>query len=224
MPLLDNDKIKQSRARYTDHPNAQKPPFVLRGDTLSSGTFWHGKLLDQWANDWVRYWTNNQGNFVTTAMEDSGTLQSLTNLAHAGKVDLSRVMVLRTASNYDQPPPGRTAAENLAEENSGLYSAYIRASKTPTASAAGSSTNSPRIGIGTRTSPRTLKNHDGLSRKRNCKIMRHNSAESETSGFQPRKQPVLPLLVTLDQFVRMRSNLAFRMAEKERAFSKCCAG
>ena len=58
-------------------------------------------------------------------MEDSGTLQSLTNLARAGKVDLNRVMVLRTASNFDSPPPGRTAAENLAEENSGLYSAFI---------------------------------------------------------------------------------------------------
>ena len=124
-PLLDNEKLKASRARYTDSPNAQKPPFVLKGDTLSSGTFWHGKLLNRWANDWVRYWTDNRGNYVTTAMEDSGTLQSLTNLAHAGKVDRRRVMVLRTASNYDSPPPGRTAAENLAEENSGLYSAYL---------------------------------------------------------------------------------------------------
>ena len=125
IPLLDGDKLKASRARYTDQPNARKPPFVLKGDTLSSGTFWHGKLLNRWANDWTRYWTYNHGNYVTTAMEDSGTLQSLTNLAHAGKVDLQRVMVLRTASNYDSPPPGRTAAENLAEENSGLYSAYI---------------------------------------------------------------------------------------------------
>lgn len=124
-PLLDNDKLKESRARYTEHPNARKPPFVLKGDNLASGTFWHGKLLNRWANDWTRYWTNDQGNYVTTAMEDSGTLQSLTNLAHAGKVDLDRVLVLRTASNYDSPPPGRTAAENLAEENSGVYSAYI---------------------------------------------------------------------------------------------------
>ena len=125
VPLLDNDKIKASRARYTDTPNARRPPFVLKGDNLASSTFWHGKLLDRWANDWVKYWTDGKGNFVTTAMEDSGTLQALTNLAHAGKVDLSRVMVLRTASNYDSQPPGRTAAENLAEENLGTYSAYI---------------------------------------------------------------------------------------------------
>ena len=124
-PLLDGDKLGTSRARYTEHPNARRPPFVLRGDTLSSSTFWHGALLDRWASDWTRYWTDDRGNYVTTAMEDSGTLETLTNLAHAGKVDLARVLVLRTVSNYDRPPPGRTAAENLAEENSGLYSAFI---------------------------------------------------------------------------------------------------
>ncbi len=123
--LIDDEKMQTSRARYKDSPNAQKPPFVLKGDTLSSSTFWHGKLLDAWANAWVKYWTDGQGNFVTTAMEDTGTMQSLTGLAHAGKVDLKRVMVLRTASNFDSQPPGRTAAENLAEENSGLYSAFI---------------------------------------------------------------------------------------------------
>ena len=125
VPLLDNERMQTSRARYTGQANAQKPPFVLKGDELSSSTFWHGKLLDAWANDWVKYWTEGRGNFVMTAMEDSGTLQSLTNLSRAGKVDLNRVMVLRTASNFDSPPPGRTAAENLAEENSGLYSAYL---------------------------------------------------------------------------------------------------
>lgn len=125
VPLLDGDKLRQSRARYVEHPNARRPPFVLKGDTLSASTFWHGALLDRWANDWTRYWTQGRGNYVTTAMEDSGTLQALGNLAHAGKVDVARVMVLRTVSNYDCPPPGRTAAENLAEENSGVYSAYI---------------------------------------------------------------------------------------------------
>ena len=124
-PLLENEKMKMSRARYKDTPAAQKGPFVLKGDTLSSSTFWHGKLMDEWANDWVKYWTDGAGNFVTTAMEDTGTMQSLTSLAKAGRVDLHRVMVLRTASNYDCQPPGLTAAENLADENRGLYSAYI---------------------------------------------------------------------------------------------------
>jgi len=123
-PLLDSDRMKESRARYKDTPNARKPPFVLKGDNLASSTFWHGKLLNIWANDWVRFSTNDKGNYVTTAMEDTGTLQSLTFLAQAHKVDLNRVMLLRTASNFDSPPPGMTAADSLAQENRGDYSAF----------------------------------------------------------------------------------------------------
>jgi purine nucleoside permease len=126
VPLADSEAMKAARDPYTSE-NARRPPFVLKGDTLSAGTFWHGKLLDEWANDWVRYHTGGKGNFVTTAMEDTGTLQSLTFLARAGRVDLHRVLVLRTASNFDQPPPGITAAENLARTRLGQYSAYVPA-------------------------------------------------------------------------------------------------
>jgi purine nucleoside permease len=122
--LDDNADMRKAREAYPSEP-ARRPPFVMKGDTLSSGTFWHGKLLNDWAIDWVRYQTGGKGDFVTTAMEDTGTLQSLTFLAKAGKVDLNRVLVLRTASNYDMPPPGVTAAENLARTKLGQYSAYL---------------------------------------------------------------------------------------------------
>lgn len=124
LKLPDTDGMAKRRAAFTGFPNAQRPPFVLRGDTLSSETFWHGKLLNQWANDWVKYHTDGRGNYVTTAMEDTGTLQSLTWLARAGRVDVRRVLVLRTASNFDSPPPGMTAAESLFGEKFTSYSAY----------------------------------------------------------------------------------------------------
>ena len=54
-----------------DSPNARRPPLVLKGETLSSMTFWHGKLSDEWANDWVKYQTDGKGNSVTSAMEDT---------------------------------------------------------------------------------------------------------------------------------------------------------
>jgi len=125
-PLADSDALRATRAPYTDD-NARRPPFVLKGDTLSSGTFWHGALLNDWAADWVRYHTGGQGVFATTAMEDTGTLQSLTLLAKAKRVDLNRVLVLRTASNFDRPQPGVTPAENLARLKLGMYSAYLPA-------------------------------------------------------------------------------------------------
>jgi purine nucleoside permease len=117
--LGDSPSLQKSRARYKGFPNAQKPPFVLKGDNLASMTFWHGKLLNDWANEWVSRWTHGKGNFVTTAMEDSGTLVALTYLSPTGKVNKDRVLVLRTASNYSMPPPGVTAADNMKKENEG---------------------------------------------------------------------------------------------------------
>lgn len=122
--LPDTEGMKASRVRYTSTPNAQKPPFVLKGDQLAGSTFWHGAKLNAWANDWVKLWSNSEGNYVTTAMEESGTLRSLTNLARVGKVDVNRVMVLRTASNFDSPPPGLTAAEDMAQEGNHHYSGF----------------------------------------------------------------------------------------------------
>lgn len=124
--LPDDDKMRAEREQFSS-PNARRPPFVLKGDTLSGGTFWHGKLLSDWANDWVKYHTDGKGNYVTTAMEDTGTLQSLTFLAKTGRVDINRVMVLRTASDFDQPTPGHTAAESLAQNKIGQYTGYYPA-------------------------------------------------------------------------------------------------
>jgi purine nucleoside permease len=127
VPLADSNSLRKSRARFTGFPNALKPPFVTRGDALSGSTFWHGTLMDQWANAWVRYFTKGEGNFMVAAMEDTGTLQALTFLSQAGRVDLRRVLVLRTISNYDREAPGVTAAESLREMAGGHYSAYREA-------------------------------------------------------------------------------------------------
>ena len=124
-PLVDNDQMKQRRATYTETPNAQRPPSVLIGANLAASTYWHGRLLNRWANDWVSYYTGGRGNYVTTAMEDSGTLRALTNLERAAKVDAKRVLVLRTASNFDMQWPGGTAADSMSGEKLGIYSAYL---------------------------------------------------------------------------------------------------
>ena len=125
--LPDTPTIRAARARFTGFPNAQRPPFVTRGDTISSSTFWHGTRMDAWANQWVRYFTGGKGNFMIAGMEDSGTMQALSFLSRAGRVDLHRVLVLRTVSNYDREAPGTTAAESLKGLVGGVYSAYMPA-------------------------------------------------------------------------------------------------
>jgi purine nucleoside permease len=125
--LEDSEKLRTLRARFVGFPNAQRPPFVTEGDTLSSSTFWHGELMDKWANDWVKYYTRGTGNYMISAMEDTGTMQALTFLGKAGLVDPQRVLVLRTVSNFDRQAPGTTASESLKTMTFGAYSAYMPA-------------------------------------------------------------------------------------------------
>ena len=123
-PLSDSDRLKEVRSHF-DGAAAQQPPAVILGDEISSSTYWHGKLSDAWAAEWVRYFTGGKGEFATTAMEDTGTLQSLRGLANAGRVDWNRILALRTVSNYDRQPRGMSAAESLAHQRIGSYSAYL---------------------------------------------------------------------------------------------------
>ncbi len=125
--LPDTEAMEKARVRYGGMPTAQRPPFVAEGDDLSASTFWHGELMDAWANDWVKYYTRGSGNYMISAMEDSGTMQALTFLNQAGRVDLRRILVLRAASNYDRPPKDVSAAENLKVMHDGGYSAYLPA-------------------------------------------------------------------------------------------------
>jgi len=123
-PLEDIPQLKAARSSF-DGEAANRPPFVTLGDELSASTYWHGKLMDAWAARWVPYFTGGKGVFATTAMEDSGALQSLQFLANAGRVDWLRVMVLRTVSNFDQQPNGMDAATSLAMQRTDRYAAYL---------------------------------------------------------------------------------------------------
>ena len=125
--LPDSETLRRFRARFSGFPNALKPPFVTPGDTFSASTFWHGSRMDEWANAWTRYHTRGKGKYMIAGIEDSGTLQALTFLSQAGRVDLQRVLVLRTVSNYEREAPGTTASDSLKAMASGNYSAYMQA-------------------------------------------------------------------------------------------------
>ena len=103
-------------SQFKGQPGALARPRILQGETLSSSTYWHGRLMNQWANDWVQVYSNTDMNFMTTNMEDSGTLTALHRLDRLGLVDAERVLVLRTVSNYTVPPPGESAAWSATAE------------------------------------------------------------------------------------------------------------
>ncbi len=139
IPLLDNDEMKAERRAYTGFPNIQGPPEVLCGGNLTTGRYWHGRALTEWAERWVEYWTDGQGAFYTSGMEDTGTLHALRHLSRMSKADYDRVLLLRAACNFTHPPPGKTVLENLFGEAQGdaHYPGYIpsleNAQKTATA-------------------------------------------------------------------------------------------
>ncbi|MDB2606998.1 purine nucleoside permease [Zobellia sp.] len=109
-PLTVGKETEDFQKLFKNYPNAQKAPFVTMGETLSSSTYWHGKLLNKWANDWVKLYSDDSKNFMTSNMEDSGTLTALKRLERAGLVKTDRVMVLRTVSNYTMPPEDKSAS------------------------------------------------------------------------------------------------------------------
>src|SRR5882757_3411538 len=115
-PVADSPGIAAFRKQFVGYPNALRPPFVTLGDDLASSTYWHGERMNQWANDWMKLQAGPQSNFMMSNMEDSGTITALRRLSRRGLVDFKRVLVLRTASNYTTPPPGKDAAWSTTAE------------------------------------------------------------------------------------------------------------
>jgi purine nucleoside permease len=127
VPLDDTPALKGIRAGYARYPNALKPPFVLKGDEVSASDWWLGERMNTLAEQWMAYWSGGQGRAVTTAMEDCGILTSLTSLARVHRVQLDRVLVLRTGSDYTVPAAGQTVTRLLASEaaEDAALSAYV---------------------------------------------------------------------------------------------------
>jgi purine nucleoside permease len=116
--LPDNAALQAVRAPYKDAPQGQRPPFVLQGDALGTVRFWHGPRRTQWAQDWVKLWTDGAGTFTMTDCEDQGILDVLDAHAASGKIDRKRVLVLRTGSNYSRAPAGETSLPHVFHEES----------------------------------------------------------------------------------------------------------
>jgi purine nucleoside permease len=122
--IPDTPELQQARAKWTGFPNAQRPPFVLMGETLGALRYWHGPGRTQWARDWVRLWTGGKGRFAMTNMESQSLAGTMLIAAKQGLVDMNRVLVLRTASNPSTPPPGVDAVASVSDEGAGQLAAY----------------------------------------------------------------------------------------------------
>jgi purine nucleoside permease len=126
--LADNDKARAYRKLYPRAP-ANQPPKVIQCDTLGGDTWWHGHRLGEHARDWTRLLTDGKATYCTTQQEDNATHNALMRAAAAGKVDLKRLAVLRTGSNFDRPYPGQSAHASLMASTTGGSGGFVPATQ-----------------------------------------------------------------------------------------------
>jgi purine nucleoside permease len=110
--LEDSDDVRAYRRHYPRAP-ANQPPSVIQCDTLSGDTWWTGNRLGEHARRWTRLLTGGKGDYCTTQQEDNATLNALTRGSEAGLVDLKRVAVLRSGSDFDRPYPHQSPNASL---------------------------------------------------------------------------------------------------------------
>ena len=114
--LFDDEPSQSYRSNYSSNPAfaaGAAPPSVLACDSATADVFWTGDLLGEAFENTTKLFTNGTGVYCTTQQEENGTLEALMRAALFDLVDFSRVIVMRTGSDFDRPFDGQTAAENL---------------------------------------------------------------------------------------------------------------
>lgn len=110
--LNDTQAARDYRSLYTN-TFAQASPSVIACDTATSDNWWTGELLGRAFENFTKLVTNGAATYCTTQQEDNAVLETLLRGNIACRTDFSRVIVMRTGSDFDRPPPGRSTADNL---------------------------------------------------------------------------------------------------------------
>ena len=90
-----------------------QPPSVVGCDVATSDVYFSGTLLSEAFYNTTKLFTNGTGVYCTTAQEDNATLEALLRGAINNLTDFSRIIVMRTASDFDRPYPGESVEDNL---------------------------------------------------------------------------------------------------------------
>jgi purine nucleoside permease len=110
--LEDSEDLRAYRRHYPEAP-ANQPPTVIQCDTLSGDTWWSGNRMGEYARRWTRLLTDNKGVYCTSQQEDNATLNALTRGAQSGLMDLKRIAVLRSGSDFDRPYPQQSVLDSM---------------------------------------------------------------------------------------------------------------
>lgn len=127
--LNDSDDAIAYRAQYAAsqaYTIGAAPPTIVECDVATSDVYYSGEILSTAFGNYTTLLTNGSGVYCTTAQEDNATLEVLLRAAVHKLVDFSRIIVMRTASDFDRPFPGEAATTNLLYAEQGAFEPAIQ--------------------------------------------------------------------------------------------------
>lgn len=127
--LNDSDAAIAYRANYASdeiYAAGALAPSVVECDVATSDVYYSGRLLSEAFGNYTTLATNGSGVYCTTAQEDNSTLEAMLRAAMVGLVDFSRIIIMRTASDFDRPYIGEAAITNLFYANQGAFEPAIQ--------------------------------------------------------------------------------------------------
>ncbi|KAK4624086.1 Purine nucleoside permease [Fulvia fulva] len=110
--LNDTEAAQSYRKTYPYAP-ANQTPTVVECDTGTSNNYWSGSILGDAFSAYTKLLTNGSGLYCNTQQEDNAILESLMRGDLAAKLDFNRIIIMRTASDFDRAPPDETEVFHL---------------------------------------------------------------------------------------------------------------
>ncbi|KAK4942314.1 hypothetical protein LTR10_017921 [Elasticomyces elasticus] len=122
--LSDTVTAAAVRAQWKGTAGAAEPSVILT-DTVTTNTYWTGELLAESIGAYTSLVTNGTAVYGTTQNNDNAALEGFLRGAVAKKLDFGRIILMRTASDYDRPPPGESILDNLLYVDDGAFTSSL---------------------------------------------------------------------------------------------------
>ncbi|KAJ5156916.1 Purine nucleoside permease [Penicillium canariense] len=120
----DSAAAQVYRAHYansSEYHAATLAPGVVECDVATSDVYYSGSILGTAFENTTTLFTNGTGDYCSTAQEDNATLEVLVRSSSHKLTDFARIIVMRTASDFDRPYPGSSATYNLLYSDQGGF-------------------------------------------------------------------------------------------------------
>lgn len=122
--LNDSTVAQAYRVKYAKtsaYKAGSEGPTILAADVATSDVYFSGTLLSEAFENTTKLFTNGSGVYGFTAQEDNATLEALLRGALHNLTDFSRIIVMRTASDFDRPYSGEADIVNLFYADQGGF-------------------------------------------------------------------------------------------------------